>query len=374
MIPRKPARQVTLTGQLFGPNGTTPISGATVTVDGASASAAQFAPNQLPNPQCEEPAGGVPYTCTEADGTFELTTVLTGSTANLRAVKGTWSVSFSVTLGSTAGNAGTVTLPSNPSAGAPRMAVVLGEYDDIGAILYNLGFTGTDYYTGSTYFWEFPEGGTGPYVTPKSIFDLFEIDDATGKPVLFQYSIVFFNCGWSDYDNFYLPDNLNIIREYVAGGGRIYVSDLAYDVIEQAFPNYINFAGDDSTRDEAQVGPAIPDGLDVTVRDVDLAASLAARDCGANPCISEEGKVHIDGWLSNWALMEGNEPTDEGATVKFWVEGIIPGLGPTPYPLTATFPVEDGLVLFTSYHNEPGSGAGDYLPQKYILEYLVFSL
>ncbi len=375
-----------LRGTLLAPDGKTPVAGATVYVPGAS-SVSGFS---IASSGCEEPPEPYTvYTCTGPDGSFTLDVSLLSGTITLKFKKGSFQKTLTINLGFSAGSLGNVTLPSNPDQGAPRMAVVTGSYDRMEDILAKLGF-------GSLNPWGQLELGTetfdlydGNYSLPDAEYrdfpEIFNDNDGDSKPDIYNYDIVFINCG-NSYE--YLlndPDKVNILRDYVFSGGKLYVTDWSYDFVEQVFPEYIDFWGSDLTPEtdpenmqEAQVGDGgistNAEVLDSTLRD--WLKVVSCVDSLGNPvdCIDPATeRVHIEGFLSQWAVMNGAHASKAG-DVKFWVRGNVSWYGGSGVkPLTVTFKHGAGKVLYTSYHTEASylSGAG-LLPQERILQYLVF--
>jgi hypothetical protein len=172
----------------------------------------------------------------------------------------------------------------------------------------------------------------------------------------------------------------------VNDGGVLYCTDLAYDFVEQAFPEFIDFFGSNSTpaADRETAGAAergeganpgeTPVSVDATVLDTLLASFLDAVTCntGNGDCRDANGDVHITGFAPNWAVMNG---AHSGVPVKFWVEGgveIIGQSGGTQAPLTASFGFGRGTVHFSSYHTEEANPRLGFTPQERILQFLVF--
>ena len=112
-----------------------------------------------------------------------------------------------------------------------RIAVVAGDYDDVGTVLGNVGIDPgmiTDY---DRYAWT--DGLLTDYES------------------LIVYDIVFVNCGFDETS--YLDARItqaNLLR-YVQSGGSLYASDQAYDLVEAAFPSYIDFVGEDTVPNAA---------------------------------------------------------------------------------------------------------------------------
>lgn len=106
-----------------------------------------------------------------------------------------------------------------------RLAVLTGDYDNIGAIIEDLGFE-HDIYCGS---WA--------YDRPAHQL----LADAA---LLNTYSILFINCASGIDFRATNPEMEQIkenIRGYVRNGGSIYVSDLAVDWVGQLWPEKVNF-------------------------------------------------------------------------------------------------------------------------------------
>lgn len=122
------------------------------------------------------------------------------------------------------------------------VAVITGDYDRFDLVLDNMGFAN----------YELIDGLTAPEVT----------DFLGNLEGMQQYDIIFFNGGLVEEGVFYSTDGsttdhelyLENIREYVRGGGSVYASDWAYDVIERAWPDRLDFVGDDAVPDAAQLG------------------------------------------------------------------------------------------------------------------------
>ncbi len=222
-----------------------------------------------------------------------------------------------------------------------------------------------------------------------SLETLFEDDPATQKPRLFNYDIIFINC--DDSPNSYLlpqdPETTTLIRDYVNQGGRLYVTDLSYDYIEHAFPEYIDFLhSDDSEENEPELINIAEYGFwgitpDAQIHNDQLTAWLANVTCEGGSCLNDDDTVTIKGFLRYWALMNGAEPsmTDEVTT---WVSGPVvwadifadtfeqEGIK----PLTVTFDFGQGRVLYTSYHTEDEDPVAGFWPQERILQYLIFEM
>jgi hypothetical protein len=200
-------------------------------------------------------------------------------------------------------------------------------------------------------------------------FDTWVADAAN----LADYRTIFINCGngyeWTFFDD---TDAVANLRSWVEGGGRLYATDLSYDFIEQLFPEYIDFYGDDEadglgTTPEEQGAAEWGDHTEevsCTILDADLLAWLQGLGL-----LSGTDQAVIHGWLSAWA---GVDAVANG--VKVWVEGPAPIDGSTDVrPVTMTFSVGDGTVFFSSYHTEEEFGT-DIYPQERILQYMILEV
>jgi len=206
--------------------------------------------------------------------------------------------------------------------------------------------------------------------------ELFIDSDSSNGPDINDYDIVFINCG-NYYENDVATDinKVTILRNYVANGGNLYVTDLSYDIVEQVFPEFIDYLGDDVTVNAAQMG-AGGITLQATVNDPLLSQWLEYVDCDGTSCLNpDDGTVLIEGFFTNWSVIDRIEP-DTPSPVKVWVDGPVSWLGGSgTKPLTIMFDygAEEGAVLFTSYHTLESNSSG-FRPQERILQYLVFYL
>lgn len=333
----------------------------------------------------------ITWTQSDALGHFLLENIPVG-TATIKIVKGAFHTQFdsTVTEGQTTSvPAADTTLPST-GAGAPKIAVVTGNWDRIQDVLAKLGLGQLD--------------ASGELVLGTEKFKLYDgnssLDDATypNADTLFtsltemqKYDIIFINCG-TDYEGL-LTSNPNVVpnlQNYVTNGGSLYVTDLSYDYVEQAFPAYIAFYGDPvdpnqpGVIDTAQVGES---GIttDATVLDNTLKNWL--DNLGA---LNPDKTVHIEGFLSGWAVMNA---ANTSLGTKAWVQGSVSYYGTLARgskdahsrqapsgrqvsavkPLTVTFTKGKGRVLYSSYHTEE-SPSPTLRPQERILAYLVFEV
>jgi len=397
----------TLSGRLVAPDGATPIAGATVYVpQGASAQATAQA--TLSQATCAEPDEAfVARTCTGADGSFVFEAPIENGSATINVRKGVFRFSQAVQVNAASADLGAVAMPQDLSANSTKLAVVTGAFDRMEDVLAKLGFGTLDgsgsLQRGSETFDLFDGDQTLPFSYLR-FSTLFEDGNGDGEPDLNNYDIVFLNCGADE--SFVLSEPVagavgsrvahghtraessaaamgqaerDMLRDYVEQGGALYVTDLMYDYVEQVFPEFIDFYRSNHVPTDqpevAYVAEVGREGIttDASILDSDLRDWLAGVDCGGASCLNSDGSVHIEGFLPGWALMRGPHPA---SPVKFWAEGDVSWIDLTQpstgvMPLTATFEVGAGKVIFSSYHTEE-EPTPQWTPQERILQYLVF--
>ena len=221
---------------------------------------------------------------------------------------------------------------------------------------------------------------------PLDLSQLWTVEAFGDFDALAEYDAVFVNCGVSEFD---LVTGLSTgvkanIKRYVQEGGSIYVSDWAYDLIEQVWPEKINFLADDTKNSDAEHGEDGNYAMDV------VEPGLAEYE-GADI-------VNIDFRFGNFAVIS---QVEQGVTtylrgdVNYRVNGTVSNLPETP--ITVGFSDGLGRVIFTSFHQESNvadecTSAGDCSnglscldgfcgeelisdgPEDLALRYLIFSL
>ncbi len=386
---------VTVSGNITIPDGSTPAANATVYIAGGSAASSQkpILGTDCPLP----PENYITATCTLADGSFEIE-VAGSNTVEFRVVKGAFSLKFEVNLAEAL--EGVVALPtavalSNELAeGGANIAVVTGLYDSIENVLAKSGLGGFDS-TGAlvlgTETFDLYDGDNSLTENYPGFAELLEKDSATGNANIFNYDIVFINCGAREFsDSFYglapeAPRTKEILRDYVELGGRLYVTDLAYDFVEQTFPEFIDFYsphGEDADHDPHIAEPlndAEQGESDIVVEEADI-LNIVLQDylmnvgCGDDndeACLNENETMHVEGFLFGWAVMNGAHEGAEGVT--FYTQGEVDTFTETDVvkPLMVSFDVGAGRVFYSSYHTEDINSSG-LLPQERTLQFLIF--
>jgi hypothetical protein len=168
---------------------------------------------------------------------------------------------------------------------------------------------------------------------------------------MFIYDAVFLNSGsrgWGAYeyngvgeDNQLLsdPEVLQNIEEFVNKGNTLVLTDWTYDLVEAVWPETLEFYGDDTEVDAAQVG--LLGTVSATVSDSVLATNL------------EQENVNVAFDFSNWSVIES-----VSEDVEVHLRGDVPyrisaseGTGILEdVPLLVSFEKGAGQVIFASFH------------------------
>jgi hypothetical protein len=365
------AMNATLRGTVYAPNLEIPISGALV-----------YTSHQDPEPvpdgvYCSE-CVGVPcdaqFVLTEADGSFELP-ASSGPGQKLIVQKGEFLhvTDIDVAEGDNTIAPADSNLPGvwNPDAGLwiPKIAVVNTENDSIYNILGKIGMGQVD--------------GTGALQAGSQQFDL--LGQPQGGALLDDlekmrnYHIIFIPCMSQEGMGALSQLRIENIRQWVAEGGKWYVTDWANEYLYDVFPNY-----------QTLHGQAIDPDLDYydttgTVLDPELLAWLQALP----PALKDIGGGHPNllslpqvGLVDNWSgidaippvLVQDEDGTDVNVGHYPWVEGpcgACSGGGSRPMTISAEYGC--GRMMFSTYHTDEGAHAG-LTPQELILLYIILEI
>ena len=130
-------------------------------------------------------------------------------------------------------------------AGGASIVVYWGQWDQMNEIVDRLGFDFTWFYYEDTLYADEPDWENDPGVQL-----LRDLDGLMG------YNIVILNCG-SAYKKWLkaFPEIVDNLQQWVLLGGSLYMSDLAWVVGEHAFPDAIDFWGDDDLADAQVIEP-----------------------------------------------------------------------------------------------------------------------
>lgn len=378
-----PACSATLTGVVRFPNGVQPVPKAIVYVPTGT----DPAPRTGECGQCIEGTAVYAHVETGIDGTFSLPGVPEG-THRLVVEKGPFvrTIEVSVTeCGATLPlDPERTRLPRDETEGRiARIAVATGAYDAMENVLAKIGLGELD--------------GSGFLRRGSEPFDLYDGsgEGAPRGPIegllrsreqLSRYDIVLINCGSLAEEGFDAPSILEEpaiaanLRAYVEGGGRLYVTDEAYDYVERSYPAMIDFEGGGAgltetaeAEDVAEIGDDLG-SVSATLHDEDLRAWLGLLGLASGDTVT------ITGMISGWSVIADVD----AMRAKTWVSGPVRWLSPDGFdtssgtrPLTVTFDRGCGRVLYTSYHTDDaleGGGSAELSPQELILAYLILEI
>lgn len=380
--------QTTVTGKVTAPNGLDPVNEAMV-----------YVPTELTNFEpgvhcelCSDPTGGVLLTqaTTAIDGTFVLSGVPATTHVPITVQKGRFRRTTYLDVTACQDN------PLPPEQGRlpgkkadgdlPSMAVAIGAYDQIECVLHSIGIDAAEFTaptgTGSVHLYDNDNGSNFPD------FKTLLLDATKMK----TYNLIFINCTSSQLETNYSAAErataMANIQDYVASGGRLYVTDWSYDYMEQVpqFAPYVYFdgGGDEMTPQPLSDAFWVWSGEDIPgalVADDELKEWLKAT--GSSP----NGQVTIK---ASWALALSAAADQATYPSHLWVHGTVStdGHPNVDRPMTLTFDYNNcGKVLWSSYHTKSNEGAGgssfpsycattatNMLPQEKILEFLIFQI
>jgi len=136
-------------------------------------------------------------------------------------------------------------------------------------------------------------------------------------------------------DNQFVDDLLvrSDIVDYVARGNTLLVTDWAYDLVEVCWPSAIEFLGDDTARDSAQLGE-----VETVIAEV---TDKRLRDTTENDQLA----IHYN--FSNWAIIES--VSDD---VAVWLRGDVNWRNPNDGSVTSV----KNVPLLVSFTPKEGSG------------------
>ena len=333
--------------------------------------------------RCVELSETVPSDFSAADGTFRIANVPQGSWVMVVEKGDFRKVSLIDVIADTVTTTERVntTFPkyhAPPNDFTPRMAVALGSFDIMEDIIAKMGLCPLD----AEYHWsgdpcdhvDFYGNGGGDWTEDYTPFEslLRNLD------LMKQYHVIFVPCSGSTTDDALEdPTVLSNIRSYVDAGGKWYIADWSYDFVEQAFPEFLDFEGDDYEIGSADWASGSFDSIgravDTNLRDWLLAIGEPADSINFEEnwdCIQTLGTVP--------GVDEDGNPIS--ITPYTWAEGPITRSHECMAgnaPLTMTFPFGCGKVLFTTYHTVGqmgGEGRAALLTQEKILFYLILEI
>ena len=407
-----------LSGLVTAPDGRTPIPQALVYVpqDPGPLSAQ---PRQLACETCSSPLRdrALSVTQTGIDGRFTLRNLPAGDRIPIVVQKGRFRRVFELPLvacqrqdAQGPGAMGSLPLPGHRGEGdLPQIAVAAGDHDAIECVLRELGFSPSEFTaardssggdgSGAIHLYDNQSPGTPVLPGQDSLAALL-----TDRERLFRYHQVFLNCSGTAYSQALLrqPQVLANLRDYVASGGRLYVTDWSYDFLQQV-PELAPFV---CFEDDQDCSISTPHGFHTAVAqggtltslragvNVDspktqaLASWLAALPLSA-PLVPDA--LPISDLLTGWVVVQQTARDAVRYPVTTWLTADVGDRirPPRRRPLTLSFDYPPqavcGRALFSSYHTRqrsmrlpfpaycPADGS-PLLPQEQILAFLFFEL
>ena len=361
-----------LTGVVMSPSGDLPIPGALVYLT-------QIDPPPIPEHafdyKCDNMTGKK-YTFSGSDGTWLLENVPEGAwklvtrKGHFRRVR-----DIVVTGGETLSVPVEVTtLPGRASEDGsdsiPRYAVLLADPDKVFNLLAKFGMGETDS-LGNLQF------GTESFIAYSDRISQAGYPDSSTLfadiDTLMQYHMIFLPCAARNVGPTFALEHVELLREYVSRGGKIYNSCCVSLWTEAAFPDYVDFYNE-SLNSEFDVGRISQTAYATSGRilDSDMAAWLnvvTEEDVNSFPFIN--GYVKIDG-LNEVDDGHGLE-ADEGVVKPYaWVEDVQAYAGS---PLMVTYDFDAGKVFYSVYETSLENPTDASLtPQEYVLLYVILEV
>ncbi|MFO0576771.1 MAG: hypothetical protein U1A78_22435 [Polyangia bacterium] len=390
-----------LAGRVTAPNGVDPIREAIVYVP--SMGVPDEFPAEVACEVCNNPVGGRPVaqTLTDIDGNFELRRVPVTDATPIVIQKGRWRKVITVPVQKCERQAlseDETRLPRVKAEGnIPRMAMAVGQWDAIECVMRHIGIKDEEFTA--------PNGGGAVHLYNNR-------SDGIGAPggagisgllsdlkKMLQYNLIFLNCSDDTYSSDLLRDPTVVknLHDYVARGGRLYVTDWSYDFIGQVpeFAPYICFNDDKPCTYQKPHGRySATDAFRTANFSSPLSAEIdQSTEAGRNLATwmsklkkpSPGGRVAIYDDVGSWVMMRQTADDQMQYASTTWLSGTVSGM---KRPLTVSFdypaaPLSCGKVLYSSYHTREHEAAqafprycakGDMLAQEQVLEYLIFEI
>jgi len=362
----------TMSGTVLAPNGTIPISGALVYISGSSG---PEIPDNAYCYECEDMTGKN-WTLTSADGTFHLENVPAGQN-NLIVRKGFFQRQRNVTVEADSHLNVPVeytTLPADNSSDGkdqiPNYAVLMAHPDQIFDLLAKIGMgelSGGSLLFGTETFDIYNDDLYQPgYEDSEMLF----FDEET----LNHYHMIFLPCFASAVGLAFADGNRQLVRDYVAGGGKIYNSCCVAYWTEPTFPEYLEFYGDDTSHawDVGRISPT-PLGTAGTINDPELRDWFAVVLPSSDPdAVSfQNGYTRVDE-LIPVDDGHGTEEDDWWVVPYSWVDGSASD-DYSGYPLMTTYNYDCGKIFYSVYETSP-EGSATLTPQEYLLLYIILEV
>ncbi|MBL9004267.1 MAG: hypothetical protein JNJ46_08480 [Myxococcales bacterium] len=420
LVPRCASGATTeLQGRVTAPNGHTPIPQALVYVP-KERGPLSAQPSALTCEACSSPLRdrALVVTQTGMDGRFVLRNLPAGERIPIVVQKGRFRRVFELPLTACQsqqamgpGLLGSLPLPAQRSEGdLPQMAVAAGDHDAIECVLRELGFSASEFTAardpasagegrGAIHLYDNQSPGTPALPGQSPIAELL-----SDRERLFRYHQIFLNCSGTTHSAALLrqPQVLANLRDYLAAGGRVYVTDWSYDFLQQV-PELSPFV---CFEDDQDCSITTPHGFHTAVGQGGTLSSLRAAVNLNSPrtvaladwlrTLSETAPLvpealPIRELLPGWVVVQQAAADSARYPVTTWLSADVADRirPPRQRPLTLSFDYPPqavcGRALFSSYHTRqrsmrlafpaycPPDGAA-LLPQEHVLAFLFFEL
>lgn len=370
-----PTTNATLTGTVYAPNLELPISGALVYLTDEPV---ESVPDGIYCANCVELDCDVPFTLTNADGSFELPAVA-GPGQQLVVHKGQFLrvVDFEVAPGTNPVPANQSNLPGmwNPAQGMwiPRIGVYDADPDRVYNVLAKFGLGQVD--------------GSGNLVQGTEQFTLIDSNDQGAAmdnlDFIDQFHILFLPCAatkyWNNAPN--VPQSrIDNLRAYVENGGKLYATDHSNEYIEAPFPNYQEFHNP-GMPDIQPAYEAIGIVQDAALLDWLEALPPALADIGGgNPTLyalpgitTELNYSGIDQVAD--IIVQNDQGEDVNVGHHVWVEGPCYSCSNpnTPRPMAISGQYGCGRMMYSTFETSSSAHQG-LNPQELVLLYMILEI
>lgn len=309
-------------------------------------------------------------TRTTGDGTFEFDEVPSG-THDLTVTSGSFSTTKSVFIRAGILNDYTAASEKVCVDADVKLAVIKGAYDSVEDVLESLNLS-----------YDVKGGDEMESETQAAI------DFLSNATAMSEYDVVLINCGnlynqMKPIDVFgqliypfgdQFPAITAALQQFVAQGGSLYTSDWASPFFEMAFPDIIDFYGDDTDMEAARNGYA-PQLIQATVQSQTLQTTL-----GANSASIDFPHTPPAVYNDHWVVAESVDPS---ATVHLSGDAQLcqndacqsGGAMQSGAPLLVSkTEAGGGTVIFTSFHNHSDDAAPISAETETILRFLILQL
>jgi hypothetical protein len=358
-----------LSGTVLAPSETFPIPGALVYVTDGDGS---VIPDNVFCYDCEDMTGKK-WTLSDAAGEWTLEDVPAG-VHNIVTRKGFFQRQRELVVTGDATQdvpPGYTTLPPAASDDGldqiPNYAVLLNWYDRSEDLLAKLGIAEL--------------GGDGHFVPGTEQFDVYNDAETASSAVgsssmifssqeyLEHYHMVFFPCICSTLS---ASDYIDMLRDYVAAGGKLYGSCWASQWAEFPFPAMIEFHGSDTVYNAGNIGSYSTTAVieSPEMRDW-LSVVTPAENLDAYPFTG--AWILIDA-LNNVDNGMGLEEDDYWVIPKSWVTDNGGSDHPAGSPMSVTYNFGCGKVFYSVYQVVESSSSTEIRPQEYVLLYLILEV